>query len=227
LERALGAAGLNAQRALPLVAPLLDLPVPKGYPPVLAAPDVARRRLLATLAAWMLGAARLQPLVVFVEDLQWVDPSTLELRQLLVEQGATTPLLLLYTARPEFRPPWPFRAHHTQLTLSQIGRASCRESEEVWVGAASFQAEDGIRDRNVTGVQTCALPISPPAARRLRRGSPVGRSLDPRAAAAPRRAGGDDAAPPPLHGAAGVPSALAVPGPSHAAHAEPDRKSVV
>src|SRR5699024_11987184 len=23
-----------------------------------------------------------------------------------------------------------------------------------------FQAEDGIRDRNVTGVQTCALPIS-------------------------------------------------------------------
>src|SRR5699024_8840202 len=26
-----------------------------------------------------------------------------------------------------------------------------------------FQAEDGIRDRNVTGVQTCALPISAPA----------------------------------------------------------------
>src|SRR5699024_11278438 len=26
-----------------------------------------------------------------------------------------------------------------------------------------FQAEDGIRDRNVTGVQTCALPISPVA----------------------------------------------------------------
>src|SRR5207248_5124924 len=27
-----------------------------------------------------------------------------------------------------------------------------------------FQAEDGIRDRTVTGVQTCALPISPVAA---------------------------------------------------------------
>src|SRR5260370_5419605 len=25
-----------------------------------------------------------------------------------------------------------------------------------------FQAEDGIRDSSVTGVQTCALPISPP-----------------------------------------------------------------
>src|SRR5207302_7227821 len=27
-----------------------------------------------------------------------------------------------------------------------------------------FQAEDGIRDFHVTGVQTCALPISPPEA---------------------------------------------------------------
>src|SRR5438067_7972957 len=30
-----------------------------------------------------------------------------------------------------------------------------------------FQAEDGIRDRNVTGVQTCALPIFPPHAREV------------------------------------------------------------
>src|SRR5699024_11516574 len=30
-----------------------------------------------------------------------------------------------------------------------------------------FQAEDGIRDRNVTGVQTCALPISNADGRRL------------------------------------------------------------
>src|SRR5207249_9305105 len=28
------------------------------------------------------------------------------------------------------------------------------------LGIFFFQAEDGIRDRNVTGVQTCALPIS-------------------------------------------------------------------
>src|SRR5436305_12047957 len=32
-----------------------------------------------------------------------------------------------------------------------------------------FQAEDGIRDADVTGVQTCALPISGPGARLERR----------------------------------------------------------
>src|SRR5436190_7929308 len=31
----------------------------------------------------------------------------------------------------------------------------------VWFGVFFFQAEDGIRDHCVTGVQTCALPISP------------------------------------------------------------------
>src|SRR5207253_5108525 len=36
-----------------------------------------------------------------------------------------------------------------------------------------FQAEDGIRDGHVTGVQTCALPIS--AGRPRRRGARVGR----------------------------------------------------
>src|SRR5437868_5113299 len=42
------------------------------------------------------------------------------------------------------------------MLLLQIGRASCRERG---VFAGGGEAEDGIRDRNVTGVQTCALPI--------------------------------------------------------------------
>src|SRR5437667_2997450 len=39
-----------------------------------------------------------------------------------------------------------------------------------WAGDNGFfvQAEDGIRDRDVTGVQTCALPILAPAPTRPR-----------------------------------------------------------
>jgi len=61
-----------------------------------------------------------------LEDLQWVDPSTLELQALLAEQGATAPVLFLYTARPEFRAPWPLLAHHAQVTLGRLGRAHVR-----------------------------------------------------------------------------------------------------
>jgi predicted ATPase len=74
----------------------------------------------------VLGSARTQPLVSVIEDLHWVDPSTLELIQLLVEQGATAPLMLIYTARPEFRAQWPLRAHHTQLALNRLSGRNAR-----------------------------------------------------------------------------------------------------
>jgi predicted ATPase len=67
-----------------------------------------------------------QPIVIAIEDLHWADPSTLELLQLLVEQGATARLLLLYTARPEFRAQWPQRAHHTQITLNRLSSRNVR-----------------------------------------------------------------------------------------------------
>src|SRR5699024_10713860 len=47
--------------------------------------------------------------------------------------------------------------HHSLTQNQKIGRASCREREKI---REMSEAEDGIRDRNVTGVQTCALPIS-------------------------------------------------------------------
>jgi tetratricopeptide (TPR) repeat protein len=81
---------------------------------------------LATLVEWVLGSARAQALVIATEDLHWVDPSTLELIQLLVEQGATARLMLLYTGRPEFRPPWPPRAHHIQVTLNRLSAGNVR-----------------------------------------------------------------------------------------------------
>src|SRR5262249_36999846 len=127
VEQSLAAAGLQPSEALPLVAPLLDLPVPERYAPLRLSPEAQRKKLLATLVAWLLGLARLQPAVAVLEDLQWVDPSTLELQALLTEQGATAPVLFLYTARPEFRAPWPLLAHHAQVTLGRLGRAHVRE----------------------------------------------------------------------------------------------------
>jgi tetratricopeptide (TPR) repeat protein len=75
----------------------------------------------------VIGASRLQPAVSVVEDLHWLDPSTLELQQLLVEEGATVPLMLLYTARPQFRIPWRNRAHHTQVTLDRLSSRDVRQ----------------------------------------------------------------------------------------------------
>ena len=126
LETRLELAGLKPDEALPLIAPILDLQIPAKYSPSPLSPEQQRRRLLATLVEWALGAARVQPIVIAIEDLHWADPSTLELLQLLVEQGPTARLLLLYTARPEFHAPWPSRTHHTQITLNRLSARNVR-----------------------------------------------------------------------------------------------------
>jgi class 3 adenylate cyclase len=147
--------GLKPAEAIPLIAPLLDLALPAEYPPSTLSPEQQRRRLLATLVEWGLGLARAQPLVIAIEDLHWVDPSTLELIQLLVEQGATSRLLLLYTARPEFHAPWPLRAHHTQLTLNRLSARNVRTM------VAQVAASKAMSDETVAAVveRTGGVPL--------------------------------------------------------------------
>ena len=120
LEQALGLTDLNLDEAVPLVGELLDLPIPTTYAALSLTPDQRRQRLLASLAAWVFAAARDKPLLLVAEDLHWIDPSSLELLQTLVEQGATSRVMLLCTARLEFRGPWRTRSHHTQLVLAGL-----------------------------------------------------------------------------------------------------------
>jgi tetratricopeptide (TPR) repeat protein len=119
------------------------------------APDQQRKRLLATLVAWTIGFAKAQPLVLATEDLHWADPSTLELAQLLIEQSATAPLLLLYTARPEFHAPWPMRAHHTQINLNRLTTRNVRTM------VAQVAAKIALSDETVATVveRTGGVPL--------------------------------------------------------------------
>jgi predicted ATPase len=64
--------GLKPAEAVPLIAPLLNLPLSPEYPPSTLSPEQQRRRLLATLVEWVQGSARAQPLVIATEDLHWL-----------------------------------------------------------------------------------------------------------------------------------------------------------
>jgi predicted ATPase len=154
MERELATAGLNVAEVAPLISDLLQLPLGERYPASTLTGEQKRRRLLAELAGWVFGAAKVQPLVMMVEDLHWLDPSTLELQQLLAEQGATVPLMLLYTARPEFRPSWPMRTHHSQITLNRLSSHNVREM-------VALAAHDALASESVEAVveRTGGVPL--------------------------------------------------------------------
>ena len=122
LEDTLRLIGLDSAEHAPLLAPLVDIPLPPGraahFPP-----EELRRRQLAAMTAWVLAGARSQPVVLAFEDLHWADPTSLDLLRALGERGAQTPLLLLAATRPEFRPPWNLRSHHSVISLSPLDRA--------------------------------------------------------------------------------------------------------
>ena len=103
--------GLPLAEAVPLFAALLSLPLPADYAPVTVSPEQHKQQTLHALLTILLRIAAQQPVLFVMEDLHWVDPSTLELLSLLVDQGPTARILTLCTFRPDFRPPWTGRAH--------------------------------------------------------------------------------------------------------------------
>ena len=119
LENTLGLIGLDPTEYAPLLAPLVDVFLPEDRVAKLA-PEELRRRQLAAMTAWILAAARTQAVVLAFEDLHWADPTSLDLMRALAERGAQAPLLIMATARPEFRPPWSVRSHHSVISLSPL-----------------------------------------------------------------------------------------------------------
>ena len=122
LEGTLRLTGLDPAEHAPLLAPLVDIPLPPDRATNLP-PEELRRRQLAAMTAWVLAGARSQPLVLAFEDLHWADPTSLDLLRAFADRGAQAPLLVLATTRPEFRAPWSLRSHHSLISLSPLDRA--------------------------------------------------------------------------------------------------------
>jgi class 3 adenylate cyclase/tetratricopeptide (TPR) repeat protein len=105
LEAALAARGM-----VELVAPfasLLSLDHVEQLQGSWLSAEAKRRRDLEAVATWIVALAQSSPVVLFVEDLHWADPSTRELLLLVRERAAHVALLLLCASRPPSVMPWP------------------------------------------------------------------------------------------------------------------------
>ncbi len=123
-------AGLPEAESVPLFASLLSLPRPEGEPELDLSPEARRRRTLELLVAWLTTLARRRPAVILFEDLHWIDPSTLELLDRMIEQAPTCRVLLLLTLRPGEESHWSDRADLAHLTLHPLTRQQMRQMAE-------------------------------------------------------------------------------------------------
>jgi predicted ATPase/class 3 adenylate cyclase len=123
LEQALRVSGVPLAAMVPLYAELLSLPVPDSrYAPLQLGAQERREQTLDALAGWLIEEAERRPALRVWEDLQWADPTTLELLRLCIDQSPTVAMMNVLTYRPEFTPPWPMRSHMTPITLNRMER---------------------------------------------------------------------------------------------------------
>jgi class 3 adenylate cyclase/predicted ATPase len=138
LEGFLEHRGFTLPGPAPLFASLLSIPDGSRYGPLDLSPDEQRRQTLDALLEVLLRAEADLPAILVVEDLHWADPSTVELLGPLVDRVATARMLVLFTYRPEFTPPWPIRGYMTQLGVSRLTPTQAEVMvEQVAVGRLS------------------------------------------------------------------------------------------
>lgn len=100
-----------------------------------------REQSCRVLIDWLKGQAKESPLLLVVEDLQWVDPATLSFLTLLAEGEFSDRIMTLLTFRSDFETPWGSRAHQTQVALSRLTRRHAKTMIETASGRSDITAE--------------------------------------------------------------------------------------
>ena len=154
LEAFLKRFDLDLDEHVPVLATLLTLPLPMGY----REPDLGPRRFQAKIQevvlSLLLATAEDRLLLLIVEDLQWLDPSTLELLGVLIEDASTLPVLAVLTSRPEFESPW----RQARLTRLALGRFEQSDTDRLIARVAGGR-EISPQVRAVIAAKTDGVPL--------------------------------------------------------------------
>ncbi len=126
IVRGLSRLGIALDESVPYVASLLGVAIPTSsssteplYPQPDLLPQARRAKTVQVVLKILRKAAEETPCVLFVEDLHWVDASTIDVLGALSEAARTSRLLLVMTTRPGFDPPWDV---DTEISLNRLPR---------------------------------------------------------------------------------------------------------
>ncbi len=133
-----GMAGM--EEAVALLADLLSIRYESQYPRLNMSPQRQKHQLFQALLRLLETLAARGPLLVVIEDLHWIDPSSEELAGLLIDRLRELPILAVLTARSEFQSHWDETAHLHNITLSPLERQDSIAMIELLCGERAIPA---------------------------------------------------------------------------------------
>jgi class 3 adenylate cyclase/tetratricopeptide (TPR) repeat protein len=116
---ALQEVGMDPEKSAPYLLQLLGVKEGTASLAVLT-PEAIRTRTFETLTQMSLKGSQQHPLIVEIEDLHWIDHTSQDYLASFVESLPGTPVLLLTTYRPGYRPPWLEKSYATQVALPNL-----------------------------------------------------------------------------------------------------------
>jgi class 3 adenylate cyclase/tetratricopeptide (TPR) repeat protein len=125
-----------------VVASLLGMASPASGPAA-AAPQLLRRKQYDFVVSIVKHAAAMRPVMLWVEDVHWIDPSSAELLNDIALACAKLPLLMLLTVRPS-RQGAALPEIHETVRLEHLDARDCFEL------ARSVQGADGLGEESLS-----------------------------------------------------------------------------
>jgi predicted ATPase len=144
LEEVLRDASIDPLEAAPLLAELLSLPSgDRAVRPALTPRD-SRAATMRVLESLLVTNSALHPLLLIVEDLQWADPTTVELLGRMVTTLPALPILCILTFRREFKPPWSNRPAVVDIELERL---TAGDVHAMVMATSSSELDGAVLDR--------------------------------------------------------------------------------
>jgi class 3 adenylate cyclase/tetratricopeptide (TPR) repeat protein len=120
-----------------LLAGMLSLSNDGRYPALNLTPEQRRHKTLEALISQLVALANRKSVLMTVEDAHWIDPTSLEVLDRVVERIDGLHALLVITFRPEFKAPWAGQPHVTSLALNRL---AARETTAIVAGLTGANA---------------------------------------------------------------------------------------
>ncbi len=124
IEKTIARLGMEPKIVTPVLMELLSISLPgeiiADTAETNSTPQQKKQHTFNILINILQAVAQQRFVVFVVEDLQWIDPSTIELLSLLVEQPELTNIFALFTFRSDFSPLWENHANVTHITLNRL-----------------------------------------------------------------------------------------------------------
>lgn len=103
-------------------------------------PRERRQGTFDSLRAFLVGESQRQPVVVVLDDLQWIDETSAELLGHLVGAVAAHRLLVVACHRPEYQPPWSRHSAVASLVLKPLSEEEQRRLMQDTLRASRLDA---------------------------------------------------------------------------------------